>query len=202
MEGFGPYVDKTVIDFEDFDRLTLISGPTGSGKTTIFDGICCALFGDPSGARKFSQMHSKNRDVRTRVAFDFELNGKRYHIERSPGYATEERKYNAEALLVLPDGGIVQKSKEATRKIEEILGITKNEFGQIVMIAQNDFMAMLKATSGEQEKTFNRIFGLTLYENFDKNVKKAFDEAKADRALSEERLLTLSEYGTEDPVES
>lgn len=177
IEGFGPYLEKTVLDFTSLkSNLTLITGNTGAGKTTIFDAICCALFGETSGkSRSFSQMRSElatSSDI-TKIKFEFELKGEKYEITRSPNYKRENRRDKtklvevpAKAELILPDGQSIHKAQNVTEKIKEILGIGKEEFRQIVMIAQNDFMAMIKETDKKQEDTFNRIFDAELFRKF------------------------------------
>ncbi len=180
MEGFGPYLNKTEIDFKKLPNyLTLVSGNTGAGKTTIFDAICCALFGETSGKnRSFSQMRSEfaQDKIPTKVRFKFELQGKTYEVTRSPSYRRKKRnstdytQVNQKAQLILPDGSVINNANNVTEKIKEILGIQKDEFRQIVMIAQNDFMSMIVETEKKQEEIFNRIFNAQLYEKFSRRI--------------------------------
>lgn len=209
MEGFGPYLEKTEIDFEKMDNgLTLISGNTGSGKTTIFDAICCALYGETSGKnRSFTQMRSKSAEPtdKTRIYFEFELRGKKYIVERSPKFLRPKRNSNelteeaAKATLVYPDGRTVTKVSTVTNEVKDLLGIGKDEFRQIVMIAQNDFMAMIKDTKANQEITFNRIFGTQIYRDFITKVKHEVDTFENRRDQVKEQIqMELSRLGLEE----
>lgn len=196
IEGFGPYLEKTTIDFTQFNQnLTLITGNTGSGKTTIFDAICCALFGETSGkSRSFKQMRSEFADDsdKTEITFKFELNGIEYEITRSPAYL--RKKKNSDDYTEVPPKAflkykdrLVEKTNNVNREIDQIFNIGKDEFREIVMIAQNDFMAMLTATNKQQEEIFNRIFDANLYKNFNNSIRKRKNETKS----AIENLLSL-----------
>lgn len=194
LQCFGPYLEKTIINFDDFENsLTLVSGNTGSGKTTLFDAISCALFGETSGKnRDFSEMRTKSAKPSdtTYIKFKFELKGQTYQIERRPkylrpklrgeGFTNEESAAN----LYMPDGSCISKKGNVDRKIKDLLGIESSQFREICMIAQNDFMAMIKETDANQEKIFNKIFKADLFKNFDKKIKE-----KTKSSLEKQNIL-------------
>lgn len=169
MSAFGPYAGKTELELDRLGKgcLYLITGDTGAGKTTIFDGITYALFGEASGnSRDAGMLRSKyaEPDTPTEVELVFENKGKTYTVKRNPEYerkkahgeGTTTQKANAE--LHLPDGRVITKTKEVTRAVTEILGIDKNQFTQIAMIAQGDFLRLLLASTEERKKIFQKLF--------------------------------------------
>lgn len=165
MSAFGPYRNVVKVDFETFkhDGLFLITGPTGSGKTMIFDAITFALYGVSSGSERSGEQFRSdkaNNDVLTYVELDFTLHGKHYIIKRSPKYVLEGRKTPKmpTALLTLPDGKMVDGIKEVNVKIKEILGIDEKQFKQIVMIAQGEFTKLIYSGSDEREKVLRNLF--------------------------------------------
>ncbi|MGN9018538.1 AAA family ATPase [Lachnospiraceae bacterium HCP1S3_C3] len=176
MCGFGPYAEKTELDFDKLGKsgLYLITGDTGSGKTMIFDAIAYALYGEPSGSNREADMfRSKYADVNTPtyVELDFEYRGKLYNVRRNPEYerlkgrGTGTTMQKAEAVLNFPDDRPpVTKTKEVTKKIIEITGLDRNQFTQIVMIAQGDFLKLLLAKTEERSKIFREIFRTGAYQ--------------------------------------
>ncbi len=184
ISAFGPYAKTTEIDFERLgtNGLYLISGDTGAGKTTIFDAITYALYGGPSGSvRKVSMFRSKyaDADTPTEVELVFQYAGKQYTVKRNPGgYARTakrgdglvEEKISAE--LIYPDGRVVSKQNEVTGAIEEILGIDRNQFSQIAMIAQGDFQKLLLASTDERQKIFRQIFKTERYEQLQDRLRQ------------------------------
>ena len=156
MSAFGPYAGKEVLELDRLGSsgLYLITGDTGAGKTTIFDAIKYALFGEASGDRReASMLRSKyaDEDTPTEDKLTFSYHGKEYTIRRNPEYERKKSrgegytKQMADAELHLPDGSIVTQSRKVSDKIEEILGINKDQFSQIAMIAQGDFLKLLTA---------------------------------------------------------
>ena len=151
MSAFGPYAGETVLDFEKLGTsgLYLITGDTGAGKTTIFDAITYALYGEASGtSRDAAMLRSKYADPETptRVELIFSCGGKQYTVRRNPDYERPARRGGgttrqaADAELVYPDGRSVTKVREVTAAVRDVLGIDRNQFSQIAMIAQGDFL--------------------------------------------------------------
>ncbi len=197
LSAFGPYAGRTEIDFERFggQGLYLITGDTGAGKTTLFDAIVFALYGEASGdVRKADMFRSKyaRPDVPTFVEFSFDYRGKRYLVKRSPEYMRPKGRgtgytlQRAEAELIYPDGREpVTKSREVTRAVTELIGIERRQFTQIAMIAQGDFQKLLLAGTEERIGIFRQIFKTGLYQKLQEQLKaaekvqwKVYDELK------------------------
>lgn len=174
MSAFGPYASKTVLDLDELgtNGLYLITGDTGAGKTTIFDAITFALYGEASGDnREATMFRSKyaSADTPTEVELTFIYAGKEYYVKRNPeydhpktrgeGFTTEK----ANAELHYPDGRVVTKLREVNRAVEEIMGIDRNQFTQIAMIAQGDFLKLLFASTDDRKKIFQKIFRTRCY---------------------------------------
>jgi exonuclease SbcC len=183
MSAFGCYADKQTINFEILgnEGLFLITGDTGAGKTMIFDAITFALYGEASGDNKKADMlRSKyaQETAETYVELSFQYHNKIYFIKRNPSYArakqrgegtTEEK---ADAELHLPGDQIVTKLREVNAKIEEILGINREQFVQIAMIAQGEFLKVLHASTEDRIEIFRKIFYTDIYKTFQDRVKK------------------------------
>lgn len=187
MSAFGPYATRTEIDFTVFGNsgLYLISGDTGAGKTTIFDAITFALFGEPSGdERDASMLRSKYAEatIPTEVTLRFEYASKVYEITRNPSYERPSRKgggmtvESANATLYIPDEPPVAGLRNVDSKIREILGIDRSQFSQIAMIAQGDFMKLLFAKTDERQKIFRKIFKTDLYLALQNELKSDVNE--------------------------
>lgn len=192
MSAWGPYKDLVTVDFEAFDRgaLFLITGPTGSGKTTIFDGICFAIYGNTSGKeREKNTLRSDfaHSDTKTYVKFIFTHNGQRYEVERNPEYMRPKKRKNSEgtlaytkesedARLIMPDGTVLAGVTTVNRKLQELMALDYSQFKQISMIAQGEFDKMLSAPSQEKTKIFRGIFGTEKFDLFAQMLKaKAAD---------------------------
>lgn len=187
ISAFGPYAGLTVLDLDKLGEsgLYLVTGTTGAGKTSIFDAITYALYDQPSGnARDDSMLRSKYADPSTDtfVELEFLYNGKSYKVRRSPEYTRPKNrgegmtKQLAKAELKYPDGRIVDKSKkEVTKAVEQIIGIDRNQFLQIAMIAQGDFLRLLLAKTEERKAIFRQIFKTQKFEKIQYALK---DEAK------------------------
>ena len=168
MSAFGPYSGVTEIDFDKLGNgLYLITGDTGAGKTTIFDAICFALFGEASGGtRDGSMLRSKYADlsVPTFVELEFLYCDKIYRVKRNPAYVRKKTRGEgfteeaASATLTLFDGSIVSGRNEVNAKVTEIIGVDKNQFSQIAMIAQGEFLKLLLASTDDRRKIFKKIF--------------------------------------------
>lgn len=182
MTGFGPYAGKEQIDFSRLgDRgLYLITGDTGAGKTTIFDAIVFALYGETSGGiRTASMLRSKYADAATptNVELHFLYHGKEYTVKRNPEYTRPKQRgtgmtgEKANATLILPDGTALTKEREVTRRITELLGIDASQFMQIAMIAQGDFLRLLLAGTKDRQEIFRRIFRTEAFERLAEAVR-------------------------------
>lgn len=198
ITGFGPYANETVLDMDSLGKngLYLITGDTGAGKTTIFDAICYALYGDPSGNnREVEMLRSKyaSDETPTFVELVFEHNGEEYKIKRNPNYSRKAKRGDgiaeekAAAEFHRPDGTVISKAKDVNNAIIELLGVDRNQFSQIAMIAQGDFLKLITASTEERQKIFRKIFKTNLYESFQgklyeryKLVKDALEGSKKD----------------------
>ncbi len=195
MSGFGPYAGKTVLDLDKLgDRgLYLVAGETGAGKTTIFDAISFALFGEPSGeVRERSMLRSKFAapDMPTEVELTFLYAGKTYVIRRNPqyerpkAYGTGMTTQQASASLILPNGDIVDKStRDVDAAIKNLLGLDKDQFSRIAMIAQGEFQKLIVAETKDRQEIFRSLFHTDLYEKFQKRVRE--DDLALNKKLAE-----------------
>jgi len=182
LSAFGPYAGKMEFDFDKLGTggLYLITGDTGAGKTTIFDAITYALYGDPSGNnREVSMFRSKYADIKTPtfVRLVFNYKGKEYTIERNPEYERAAQrgsgltKQTAGVELILPDGKPLTKTKEVDNAINNIIGINREQFCQIAMIAQGDFLKLLISPTKDRIEIFRHIFKTKLYSDLQDRLK-------------------------------
>ena len=182
LSAFGPYAGLTVIDLDQLGKkgIYLITGDTGAGKTTLFDAIAFALYGETSGdMRQPQMMRSKYAapDMKTFVELVFDYGGNTYKINRNPeymrpslrggGFTTE----NAWAAFHYPDGRVVEKTKNVDMAVEELLGITRAQFAQIAMIAQGEFKKLLTATTEERRRIFQKLFQTAPYQTLQERLK-------------------------------
>lgn len=182
MSAFGPYAAKTVIELDKLgtNGLYLITGDTGAGKTTIFDAITYALYGEAIGnTRDVNMFRSKYAEpsTPTEVELTFEYAQKIYTVKRNPeydrpkargeGYTTEK----ANAELHYPDGRVVTRLKEVNKAIVDIMGIDRSQFTQIAMIAQGDFLKLLLASTEDRKKIFQKIFRTQCYYQLQERLK-------------------------------
>lgn len=192
ISAFCSYSGTTVLDMEKLgtNGLYLITGETGAGKTTIFDAVTYALFDSPSGANRNDKMlRSKYADINTptEVTMVFEYRGEKYTISRNPEQVIAKKAgatpstLHKGASLTLPDGTVISKKTDVDEKIKEILGIDRNQFTQIAMIAQGDFLKLLTASTDERQKIFRKIFKTDLYEKIQIKLKYDFLEIKKRR---------------------
>ncbi len=184
LSAFGPYAGKTVIDFMTLGEngLYLITGDTGAGKTTIFDAVTYALYGGASGKnREPSMFRSKyaDEDTPTQVTLEFIYGGKKYTVSRNPEYerpskrGTGTTKQVASATLVYPDGKVVAKQNEVNAAVFDIMGIDREQFLQIAMIAQGDFLKLLLASTAERKKIFRQLFKTENFARLQDELKEA-----------------------------
>lgn len=184
LSAFGPYARREELDLDRLgtNGLYLITGTTGAGKTSIFDAIAYALYDRPSGdIRDDSMLRSKYAEegTETFVELTFVCKEQTYTVRRNPEYTRLKlhgdgtTKQAARAVLQLPDGRIIDKSKrEVTKAIEEIIGVDREQFLQIAMIAQGDFRKVLLADTDERKKIFRRIFKTYKFENIQNRLKE------------------------------
>lgn len=214
MSAFGSYAGKNVIDFTGQQQgIFLITGDTGAGKTTIFDAITYALYNQTSGGeRNGNMMRSQyaQPETETYVELEFLYRGQTYRVRRNPDYKItktlkngkiREQKVPHSVELTLPDGTVFTEKKNATdAKIIEILGLTADQFSQIVMIAQGDFLKLLYTKSDERKMIFSKLFRTDIYWKIQENLRRKsmeMDERiqENDRAFEQEksRIIPLTE---------
>ncbi len=202
ISAFGPYAEETIFDLESLGEsgIYLITGDTGAGKTTIFDAITYALYGDPSGSnREVNMFRSKYADEHTPTYVDlhFSYGGKVYHVRRNPEYLRASKRGDgltlekADASLEFPDGRLITKVKEVTTAIKEIMGIDRNQFTQIAMIAQGEFLKLLLAKTEDRQKIFREIFKTGYYQSLQKKLKD--DELSLYKEL-QQRKQSIQQY--------
>ena len=214
MSAFGSYAGKNVIDFTGQQQgIFLITGDTGAGKTTIFDAITYALYNQTSGGeRNGNMMRSQyaQPETETYVELEFLYRGQTYRVRRNPDYKItktlkngkiREQKVPHSVEITLPDGTVFPEKKNATdAKIIEILGLTADQFSQIVMIAQGDFLKLLYTKSDERKMIFSKLFRTDIYWKIQENLRRKsmeMDERiqENDRAFEQEksRIILLPE---------
>ncbi len=183
ISAFGPYAGKTVLELDRLGTrgLYLVTGDTGAGKTTIFDAITYALYGEASGdSREPSMFRSKYADpgTPTEVELTFSYGGKQYIVKRNPEYMRPKARgdgfttQKAEATLTYPDGRVVTKQREVDSAVNAIMGIDRSQFLQIAMIAQGDFLKLLLASTEDRKKIFRQIFKTQRYQALQDKLKQ------------------------------
>lgn len=188
MSAFGPYAGETVIDFEKLGEngIYLISGDTGAGKTTIFDGIVFALYGDASGdKREPSMLRSKyaKPETPTFAELVFKYADKVYTVRRNPAYMRKKLKgegyteQSADCCFTYPDGRVVTKKSEVDEAVKKVVGVSKDQFLQIAMIAQGDFLKTLTAKTEERKEILRYIFKTKRFLNLQEKLKDRYSEA-------------------------
>ncbi len=184
--GWGPYKDKVEVDFEKFNGrgLFLITGPTGAGKTTLFDAISYALYGSLSGEMRDKERNSvrsdfAEADTPTYVELEMLHGGKEYRIHRNPEYLRPKKRTGGEsaftkekenAVLYLPEEKVIEGVKEVNAYIKELLALDYSQFKQLSMIAQGEFARLLTAPPKDKTRIFREIFGTGIYERFTANL--------------------------------
>lgn len=202
MCAFGPYASRVEVPFSEFGDhgIYLITGDTGAGKTTIFDGIVFALYGEASGdIRKPDMLRSDFAapSEKTYVELVFTCRGRQYTVVRNPEYMRPKTrgegmtKETSDAVLTYPDGKTVSGSRQTTKAVEELLGLDRSQFVQIAMIAQGDFLKLLLAGTEERGKIFRKIFNTGQYLDFQKELKRRLLETKKEY---EELQRSVSQY--------
>ncbi len=216
MQAFGPYADSESIDFTQLGNRTMfvISGKTGSGKTTIFDGISYAIYGKASGEDRngpeLRSQFAKNNTL-TEVSLEFFLRNKRYHIIRSPQQEKKKERgdgtttVSAKAELYKYDENGEQKLlasnvRDVDEKIKEIMIIDSNQFRQILMIPQGEFRKLLTSESKDKEIILQRLFHTQIYKRIEEKLKEDATELK--RAVEEQIKLRDQYFNHVQPVYS
>ncbi|GAA0451442.1 AAA family ATPase [Alkalibacillus silvisoli] len=208
LTAFGPYKDREVIDFEKLEnnRLFVVSGKTGAGKTTIFDGISFALYGAASGEdRENDQMLRSDfadDDVHTSVELTFELHNETYRILRQLGHVKQGNKtatgdrYEFVKITSREEEPCVDRQivSEINNRVEELVGLTKEQFRQIVMLPQGEFRKLLTSKTENKEEILRRIFKTQAYQKLNERLRDKKDQAQKD---SEEELKMRDHYISE-----
>lgn len=186
MNAFGPYKEKVEIDFSRFNQQTLflVSGPTGAGKTTIFDAIAYALYDDASGTSRgkdsFKSQFATDEDL-CYVELEFELSGKIYSIKRIPAQMGPGKrgikKINSEVEFIHGNTATT-KISEANGEIQDILSLSYEQFRQIVMLPQGEFKKMLESNSNDKETIFRKIFNTERIQEFQAMLKEETGKLK------------------------
>ena len=216
MSAFGPYAGKTELSLEQLGSrgLYLITGDTGAGKTTIFDAISFALFGEASGdSRAADMLRSQYADAETptQVELVFAYAGKTYTVRRSPEYERPAKRgdklvtQKAEAELTLPDGRVITRLKDVDAQVQAILGVTRKQFSQIAMIAQGEFRRLLQANTKERMEIFRGIFKTEGYATLQQQLKNEASRSREHCAAlqqSVQQYVSGLRCEAEDPLAS
>ena len=210
MQAFGPFADRQVIDFRELGSKTffLIHGPTGSGKTSILDGICFALFGDSSGGEREGRhlrSHHADSDTLTQVSFDFALGADRYRVRRVPEQMRKSRRGGGETRQLQAaelwrvetvDGKDIEQPlasgwSKVTEAVVGLLGFQSQQFRQVIMLPQGKFFEFLKSNSQEREKILQALFGTELYKRIEEALKLSAGEVSraAEKARTQRQTL-------------
>lgn len=221
MTGFGPFAKSEEIDFTEIEKepVFLICGPTGAGKTTIFDAVSYALFGEASGeGRKPDYMRSDFADVSitTKVELEFEVRGKKYYIMRQPRQTRPKKsgegftEVPAKVELTYTDGQnsdyVFTRHNEIAEKIKEIIGLGAEQFKQIIMLPQGEFRKLLTADSKQREEILRDIFDAEQYHRFQLRLKEESDrlerEIKEIRSAQKQWVMQIQTGDKSGPEES
>jgi exonuclease SbcC len=208
LENFGPFVGKEILDFTSLDDIFLITGKTGSGKTTIFDALCFALYGTVPGSRgsHLPRLRSDYAEdgAECFVSLEFSLGERRYRIDRSPkrerpkqrgiGITTVDE--SAELYEIEKSGGtlirVSGKKSEADRKIKELIGLSAEEFFKIVLLPQGEFAEFLKQNTTQRREVLGKLFPVDIAVRIRELVKERFNQAAAQVQEAERALGDLA----------
>ena len=206
MQAFGPYDEKTVIEFEEMDHgLFLVTGETGSGKTMIFDAMSYALYGETTGSRRGADsLKSDFTDKKPYVLLDFVHDGISYSVYREPSYTYTTRngtvsKKSASSELYMGDECLCTKNKDVTEAITDILGIGPEQWGQISMIAQGEFVKLLDSNSAERSEILGRLFKTGRFTFLIEELKRRSKDKDEEYSDSENALNWIARSAFWDP---
>ena len=212
MTAFGSYAEKTAVPFSELKHgLYLVTGDTGAGKTTIFDAIMFALYGEASGQdRKAEMMHCDHvpKSVDTEVRLRFSQNGKDYtvtrtiHFRKKRGTENEYTDYTIGAQLVEPDAAPTDGANRVTARCQELIGLDREQFRKIVMLAQGEFREFLKADSSKKSDILGKLFDNTAYQYIQNLLGGTRDELRRRRTRTQEELRQLMQSSFRLPEEN
>ncbi|NCC15797.1 MAG: SMC family ATPase [Clostridia bacterium] len=200
ISAFGPFAEKVEIPFRKLGEggLFLVSGDTGAGKTTIFDAICFALFGEASGSNRGVDSVRSDfalANTKTFVELTFQHRGKIYRITRNPAYRRPKKNGEgmttevAEAALYCGEETISTGFVQVKKAVEELLCVDAKQFKQIAMLAQGEFLKLLYADSSERGAIFRKVFHTDFFADFQQRLKEAEKQNRIQYEDSEKRLL-------------
>lgn len=214
LSAFGPYAGEEVIDFSRFrNGLYLITGDTGAGKTTIFDAIVFALYGEASGASRGTGMLRSDfaaQEVPTFVQLTFSYQGYSYTVRRNPEYQRRRKrgdgftKQKKDATLEGPGELLISGDRPVTEAIEALLQLSASQFKQVAMIAQGEFRALLEADSEKRGEILRHLFSTDLYRTFQEKLKERCAVEREERTRLRqglEQLVRMIQYPEEMPGE-
>ena len=213
MSAFGPYAGVQMLDMAQLgaEGLYLVTGDTGAGKTTIFDAICYALYDEPSGASRDARMMRSTYadvDTDTYVELTFDHMGKTYRVKRNPSYERRKKKgegttlQDATAELYLPDDSVIANRTKVNSYLQELLGVDREQFSQISMLAQGEFKELLVAESGDRQKIFSKLFHTSRYFVLQKRLQdetRKLQSERDDMKKSIEQYISGIVCGEDDP---
>lgn len=202
LKEFGPYKDE-IIEWDKIinEPIFLITGKTGSGKSTLFDAITYALYNKTTGGKDIASLRTKtaaDKD-KTQVNFDFELSGKRYRIERTLAYLKTGNKNLTSGKVVLMEYNsekqdiIATKEQEVKEKIEELIGLDDKQFCQIIILPQGKFKEFLLSKSSEKKETLRSLFNTYFYQKFVDLVQEQAKNLDSKHKQKEKELITRFE---------
>ena len=218
LEAFGSFADREVVDFEGLggQRLFLIHGPTGAGKSTILEAICFALYGTPAGADA-SAPHLRSQHAAperpTRVTLWFALGDTRYRIERTPrqlrpkkrgeGFVEERgtavlERFKPGVPEDRPGEPLATKQNDVDTEVRRLLGLDRSQFRQVILLPQGEFRRLLEASSKERQEILSRLFDIDRYGDLERRLKSAADRLRAELGgLERERATLLGQAAAE-----